>query len=103
MAPRSKPTEVTAPAVPVDEAFGNVIIARLDTAVVEMQALQSQLAARNGQYERDMARLEAEYKADADSLAEQIGRQGRIMQAAEAALESLKGKPSNVVQMNAAE
>lgn len=95
-----QPVEVTAPALPADEAFGNVIIARRDTAVVEMQALQSQLAARNGQYERDLARLEAEWATDAASLSEQIGRQGNIIHAADAAVEALhKG---NVVPLKAA-
>lgn len=101
MTVRKKQVEVTAPALPADEAFGNVIIARRDTAVVEMQALQSQLAARNGQYERDLARLEAEYQLDAKSLSEQIGRQRRIHDAADAALESLKADESNVVSMAA--
>lgn len=96
-----KTTEVTAPAVPADEAFGNVIIARRDAAVVEVQALQSQLAARNGQFERDLARLEAEYKADQKSLSEQIGKQDRILASADAALEALKA--SNVVPLKAAE
>lgn len=101
MAARPKTTEVTAPVVPADEAFGNVITAKRDSAVVEMQALQSQLAARNGQHERDLARLEAEWAADAASLTEQISRQRNILDAADAALESLKGKPSNVVAMAA--
>lgn len=101
MAARTKTAEVTTPVIPADEAFGNVIIAKRDTAVVEMQALQSQLAARNGQYERDLARLEAEWTQDAASLAEQIGRQGKILAAADAALESLKGNSSNVVAMAA--
>lgn len=85
-----KPLVVTEPALPADEAFGNVVTARRDTAVVDMQALQSQRAARNGQYERDLARLEAEWKRDADSLAEQIGRQENIIHAADAALDALK-------------
>lgn len=97
-----KPVTVTEPAVPADEAFGNVIIAKRDTAVVEMQALQSQLAARNGQYERDLARLNAEHDTDVKSLAEQIGRQGRIIGAADAALESLKAEASNVVPLKSA-
>src|SRR5690554_2387582 len=101
MTARKKTAEVVAPALAADEAFGNVINARRDTAIVEMQALQSQLAARNGQYERDLARLEAEWKKDADSLATQIGHQGRILDAADAALESLKASPSNVVPMAA--
>jgi hypothetical protein len=91
------PPPVTAPAVPADEAFGNVIIANRDTAIVEVQALQSQLAARNGQYERDLARLKAEHDADVKSLADQIGRQERIIAASDAAIEALHG--DNVVPL----
>ena len=103
MTARNKPVAVSEPAVPADEAFGNVVTAKRDTAVVEMQALQSQLAARNGQFERDMARLQAEHDADAKSLADQIGRQGRIIDAADAALESLTLAASNVVPLKAAQ
>lgn len=95
-----KKIEVTEPALPADEAFGNVVTARRDTAVVEMQALQSNLAARNGQYERDLARLEAEWSRDAASLADQIGRQGNIINAADACLEKLTS--GNVVAINSA-
>lgn len=98
-----KPEPVTAPAIPADEAFGNIVTAERDTAVVEMQALQSQLAARNGQYERDLARLEAEYNQDALSLTQQIGRQGNIIHAADFALEALKrDTPANVVPLRQA-
>lgn len=97
-----KADPITAPAIPADEAFGNIVTAERDTAVVEMQALQSQYAARNGQYERDLARLEAEWKRDADCLTEQIGRQGNIIHAADLALEALKrDTPSNIVAMAA--
>lgn len=92
---------VTEPALPSDEAFGNVVTARRDTAVVEMQALQSHLAARNGQYERDLARLEAEWLKDAASLSEQIGRQGNIINAADACIAALTS--GNVVALKAAE
>lgn len=97
----SKVAPVTEPAIPADEAFGNVITAKRDTAVVEEQALHSQLAARNGQFERDLARLKAEHDADVKSLAEQIGRQVRIITASDAALESLKAA-SNVVDLKRA-
>ncbi len=100
---KPKPVEVTAPALAADQAFGNVVTARRDTAVVEMQALQSNLAARNGQYERDLARLEAEWLTDAASLSEQIGGQGNIIHAADAAIEALKSGASNVVPLKAAE
>ena len=99
--PPRKPKEVTAPAVPADEAFGNVIIANRDTAIVEVQALQSQLAARNGQYERDLARLKAEHDTDVKSLADQIGRQERIIAASDAAIEALHG--DNVVPLRTGE
>lgn len=99
--PPRKPKEVTAPAVPADEAFGNVIIANRDTAIVEVQALQSQLAARNGQYERDLARLKAEHDTDVKSLADQIGRQERIIAASDAAIGALHG--DNVVPLRAGE
>lgn len=96
--PRPRKTkEVTAPAVPADEAFGNVITANRDTAVVEAQALRSQLVARDGQYERDLARLKAAYDTDARSLNEQIERQERIITASDAAIEALHG--DNVVPL----
>lgn len=94
-----KPQPVVQPAVPADEAFGNTIVAARDTAVVEMQKLQSQLAARNGQFERDLARLQADHDADVKSLADQIGRQGRIQEAADAALLALT--QDNVVPLKA--
>lgn len=96
-----KQIAVTEPALAADEAFGNVVTARRDTAVVEMQALQSHLAARNGQYERDLARLEAEWLQDAASLSQQIGHQGNVIHAADAALEALKAG-SNVVPLKSA-
>lgn len=101
MTPKPK-LAVVQPALPPDEAFGNVITARRDTAVVDMQALQSQMAARNGQYERDLARLEAEWKRDADSLTVQIAMQGNIIHAADAALEALQKGASNVVPLKVA-
>lgn len=91
MTTRKKPEPVTAPAVPADEAFGNVIMAQRDTAVNEQQALQSQLVGREGQYERDMARLQAQFAVDRASLDEQIMRQGKIIAASDAALMALKG------------
>jgi len=89
--------QVTQPAVPADQVFGNVISAERDTASALEQALRSQLTAREGQYERDMLRLSAEFQADAGSLAEQIAHQANIINAADAALDSLRG--TNVVPM----
>lgn len=94
------PVPVTAPAVPADQVFGNVVTAERDTATVLEQALRSQLAAREGQYDRDMARLQAEFKADRRSLEEQINQQAIIIEAADAALATLKG--SNVVPLRSA-
>lgn len=88
---------VTAPAVPADQVFCNVVNAQRDSAMVLEQALRSQLAAREGQYERDLARLCAEYAIDVGSLNEQIGQQVAVIGAADAALESLQG--DKVVQL----
>lgn len=101
----SIPKPVTQSALAADDRFGNMLIAERDTAVIELQALQSQLAARSGKYERDMERLQAEYQADYKSLTAQIGQYTNISKAADAALESLKSttvKPDNVVQMKEA-
>ena len=92
MTTRKKPAPITAPAVPADEAFGNVIMAQRDTAVNEQQALQSQLVGREGQYERDMARLQAQFTVDRASLDEQIMRQGKIIAAAERAAKLKAGR-----------
>lgn len=89
--------QVTQPAVAADQVFGNVITAQRDTASVLEQALRSQLTAREGQYERDMIRLQAEFNDDASSLAAQIAHQANIINAADAALDSLKA--TNVVPM----
>lgn len=91
----AKPTKtadqpVTQAALPADERFGNLLIAERDTAVVELHALQSQLAARNGKYERDMERLNAEHKADVDSLNEQIAQNENISKAADMAINAIK-------------
>ena len=94
------PTPVVAPAPPADQVFGNLIIAQRDTATVMEQALRSQLAAREGQYERDMARLQAEFKADQGSLRDQINTQELIIEAADAALATLSG--GNVVPLRPA-
>lgn len=95
------PTPVVAPAVPADHVFGNVITAQRDTATVMEQALRSQLTAREGQYERDMARLQAEFWADEASLRDQINTQALIIEASDAALATLKG--SNVVALRSEE
>lgn len=103
MTNRKKPAEVTAPAIPADEAFANVINARRDAAVVEEQALASQKAARIGQHERDLARLHAAYDVDIASLDDQLRRQANIITASDAALMALTdaSKPSNVVPLAA--
>lgn len=86
---KAPPETVTAPVIPANEAFGNVITAARDAAVVEAQKLESQRAARQGQYERDRARLDAEWQLDSESLDDQIGRQLMIQEACDAALPSL--------------
>ena len=98
-----KPVEVVAPAIPADEAFGNIINAQRDTAVVEDQALASQRAARIGQHERDLARLHAAFDVDLASLDDQLNRQVNIITAADAALMALTeaSQPSNVVKIAA--
>lgn len=100
----TKPIEVTAPAIPADTAFGNVLNAQRDTAVVEESALASQKVARIGQHERDLARLHAAFDADIASLDDQLNRQVNIIEAADAALFRLtdaNDKPSNVVSIAA--
>lgn len=94
----TKPKTVTEPVIAADEAFGNVLIATRDTAVVDEQALQGQRTARMGQNERDLARLSAAFNADMASLDQQIATQINVQAAADAALASLKGA-SNVVPL----
>ncbi|WDR03650.1 hypothetical protein PSQ19_06150 [Devosia algicola] len=89
---------VAAPVVPADEAFGNVLIAQRDTAVCDEQALRSQLTARDGKYERDDARLKAEYFAESTALHEQIARQVKIIEATDAALKALGGGVADELQ-----
>mgnify|MGYP001351523310 CR=1 FL=1 len=101
MASRAKPTEVTAPAIPADEAFANVIAAERDAAFMDAQALETQKVAREGRFNRDLARLDAAFKADMASLDGQIATLRRKIVAADVALESLKGEPSNVASMAA--
>ncbi len=101
MASRAKTTEVTTPAIPADEAFANVIAAERDAAFMDAQALETQRVAREGRFNRDLARLDAAFKADLASLDMQIATQRRKIVAADAALESLKGQTSNVVPMAA--
>lgn len=102
MTNKTKPVEVTAPAIPADEAFANIINAERDTALTDESALQSLRVARDGQYDRDRARLDAAHDADIASLDEQIAGKINIVAAADAALVSLKGA-SNVVALKAAE
>lgn len=101
MTVRKKQVEVTAPVIPADEAFANVIAAERDAAFMDAQALETQKIAREGVFNRELARLDAEFKADMASLDEQIGTQRRKINAADAALESLKAGESNVVPMAA--
>jgi hypothetical protein len=104
MAPRARnteATEVTAPAIPADEAFANVIAAERDAAFMNAQALETQKIAREGIFNRELARLDAEFKAEMASLDAQIETHRRKINAADAALESLAGHPSNVVAMAA--
>lgn len=101
---QTQPVEVTAPAIPADVVFANIINAQRDTAVVEEQALQSQKATRIGQHERDLARLHAAYDADLASLNEQLASQANIINAADAALFQLTeaaANPTNVVKIAA--
>ena len=103
MSTRTKPVEVSAPAIPADEAFGNIINAKRDAAIVQEQALASQKAARIGQHERDLARLHAAFDTDIASLDDQLNRQVNIITAADAALGALTDahKASNVVKIAA--
>lgn len=101
----TKPVEVVAPAIPADAAFGNVINAARDAAVIQEQALASQRAARIGQHERDLARLHAAFDVDLASLDDQLNRQVHIINAADAALASLteahKPAESNITRIAA--
>jgi hypothetical protein len=101
MTTRKKNVEVSAPAIPADEAFANVIAAERDAAFMDAQALETQKIAREGVFNRELARLDAEFKAEMASIDGQIATHRRKIIAADAALESLKGEPSNVVAMAA--
>lgn len=88
---------VVSPAVKLDVQFGNEIIARRDQAIVEEQAARQQLEARRSQYERDMERLQALFRADEDALMDTISRCERVQEMSDAALEVANG--SNVIPM----
>lgn len=82
-----KPATVLA--IPADEAFANRIVSDRDAAVVEETRLREELLTRESYYDREMTRLIAERDAEVNSLNLQIAQQGRIVVAADAALESL--------------
>lgn len=95
--PAPAPEPVTEPAVPADVAFGNVITAARDAAVVAHQALQNDKITREEFYDREAARLEAARKAELASLDAQLAQQTRIQAGCDAALEALAA--SNVVKI----
>ena len=95
---RAAPQPVTEPAVPSDVAFGNVITAARDAAVVAHQALQNDKITREEFYDREAARLKAARTKEIGSLEEQLAQQARIQAGCDAALEALKG--TNVVQLS---
>lgn len=80
---------VTTPAIPADEAFANRIVSDRDAAVVEETRLREELLTRESYYDREMTRLIAERDAEVNSLNLQIAQQGRIVGAADRALEHL--------------
>lgn len=90
---------VVSTAVKIDEAFGNEIIARRDQAIVEEQAARQQLEARRSQFDRDLERLQALFRADEDALMDTISRCERVQAMADGALEA--ANESNVVPMSA--
>src|SRR5690554_3524705 len=101
--PKRKTDEMTAPVVAPDEAFGNVIIASRDAAVVTQQTLQNDKLAREAHFDREIARLVAKWDAEKASLDTQIAQQGRILAGCDAALEAIQSGASNVVPLHAAE
>lgn len=100
---KSKPAEVTAPVIPADEAFGNAIISLRDAADAEGSRLHNALVNCEAVYDRELTRVNAAYQAERASLQSQIAQHDRILNAADMALESLKGTPANVVSLKAAE
>lgn len=96
---KPKPTVVTVPVIPADEAFSNDLAAKRDAAVIEEQALQQQYIALEAHFEREAVRLEKDRRAKLGAIAVQIGQQQRISSGAEAAIDALMG--GNVVAMAA--
>lgn len=101
MTTKAKTVEVTAPAIPADEAFGNAILSMRDAADAHQSRLQNERINAEAQFNREMERITAAWDAERTSLDRQIAQQGRILDAADAALSSLKGERSNVVAMAA--
>lgn len=91
MTPR-KPKEVTAPALPADEAFGNLITAERDAAVLAEQALRQDYASQKAYFDREQQRLDDRRRKTLGALAEQISRQQRKIAGADASLEAMQAR-----------
>lgn len=94
-----KQTEVLAPAIPADEAFGNSIMSMRDAADAHGSRLHNALVNCEATYNRELARVNNAYQTERNSLTEQISQHERILNGCDAAISALKAQPSNVVSM----
>lgn len=101
MTAKPKTAEVTAPVIPADVAFGNAITSMRDAADAEQGRLQNERNGREAFFDREIARMVAEWDAERTSLDRQIAAQGAVLDGCDAALESLKPAGSNVVAIAA--
>lgn len=95
-------TPVNSPAIRADEAFGNEAIARRDQAVIEEQAARNNLSSRTAKYERDLARLNADFASDEAALTGVIDQNVRVQKMADSAL-AAAADDDNVVPIRAVE
>jgi len=102
MTTKAKTTEVTAPVIPADEAFGNSIMSMRDAADAQGSRLQNALVNCEATYNRELSRVNAAYQAERASLESQIAQHNRILDGCDAALEALKAAPSNIVPLKSA-
>lgn len=94
-----KTTEISAPAVPADEAFGNELIEFRDAAFLKAQALRNDYATREAYFDREAVRLEDRRRKELGSISKQIAQQDRVLAGADAGLEALQG---NVIPLKKA-
>lgn len=95
-----KNAEVSTPAIPADEAFGNGLIEFRDAAFLKAQALRNDYATREAYFDREAVRLEDRRRKELGSISKQIAQQDRVLAGADAGLEALNG---NVVALKTAD